>query len=119
VRIVSEARKTKNGLRAIRRELVGQLGKPRKYSWSFPHADKELLPTWYSDNLRHGPIAIAVGDEDYCGRRRKRTPILIARAQLRDSTTPTAEINIPSVDGRVNRSIAGCLCLILQRQLSG
>jgi hypothetical protein len=93
------------------RERVGQLGKPRKYSWSFPRADKELLPTWYSDNLRHGPIAIAVGGEDYWGRRRKRTPILIARAQRRDSTTPTAEINIPSVDGRVNRSIAGCLCL--------
>jgi hypothetical protein len=93
------------------RELVSQLGKPRKSSWSFPRADKELLPTWYSDNLRHGPIAITVGGEDYCGRRRKRTPILIARAQRRDSTTPTAEINIRSADGTVNRSTAGCLCL--------
>jgi hypothetical protein len=65
VRVVNEARETKDGLRAIRRELVGQLGKPREYSWSFPRADKELLPTWYSDNLLRGPIAIAVGDDDY------------------------------------------------------
>lgn len=108
MRIVNEALETKDGLRAIRRELVGQLGKPRESSWSFPGAGKELLPTWYSDNLRRGPFAIAVGDDGYW---ENRTPILIARAELRDGITPTVEINIPFVDGRVKRSVAGCLCL--------
>jgi hypothetical protein len=108
VRIVNEARETRDGLRAIRRELVGQLGNPRESSWSFPGAGKDLLPTWYSNNLLGGPIAIAVGDDGYW---ENRTPILIARAEFRDSMTPTAEINIPLVDGRVNRSVAGCLCL--------
>jgi hypothetical protein len=108
VRVVTGGRETRKGLRTLRRELVRQLGKPRRHVWGFPGlGGRDRLPTWY-DEVAGEPLAVAMGDT---GSWTTRTPILLARSPLTPVMTPTVELNIPVGNGRPDRSVNGCLCV--------
>jgi hypothetical protein len=53
------------------------------------------------------PLALAIGEE---GTWTTRTPVLVARADRTAGITPTVELNVPVVDGGVDRAVAGCFC---------
>jgi hypothetical protein len=108
VKVVTDAQGTSDGLRALRRELVRQLGKHRTHRWDFPGPSKRaVLPSWYGE-IAGGPLAVAIGNEaDW----ETRTPILLARSPLETDMTPIVEINVPVGDGAVHRSVNGCFCV--------
>lgn len=108
MRIVTDSRETREGLRALRRELTRQLGKPRSRLWGFPgEGGRDEVPTWHHDEAA-GPLAVAIGGE---GSWETRTPVLLARSPLAPVMTPTVEINVPVGDGATNRMVNGCLCV--------
>jgi hypothetical protein len=110
MRVVFTPTNVRKGLDQLETALnEARLNVNRSVHWSFSKGSQdEWFRTW-SGTVSGFPFAIAIGEEGCWGTRRRRTPILIACAELREPMIPTVEINIPS-DGRVNRRVQGCLC---------